>query len=402
MLVRPSPLITDPEQVVKIKALLFFTLAFIASLTIGIIKSPAFVRPALLVALPIVFTSYFIARTTHFKIAGLMSVFSTFLICFLLIFILDTESYYRHTALIWLTLTVFMGSLWMTFRSVIYLTIIQIIFAVFVAVFGKNMDLNIFTSWMPLNVFFALINLSTRWVLEQHHLVIHQNAIDLELMVDERTLELQNTLEEREELIKELYHRTKNNMQVIASLLVIQGSFLSDPESKRILNEMRTRILSMALVHEKLYQSKDLHAIEIKGYIESLVAEIKTLYLLDTQKIDVELDIERHRLALEKAVPIGLVLHELIVNMFKYAITDDEALQVTIICKNLEDGAIEFVVRDNGVGFPDSFDPNSSGTLGTLVIKNIIEGQLDGTIRFENDHGAKVTFQVPLGLPIWE
>lgn len=395
-LVRPSPLITDPEELVRVKALLFFTLAFIMNLGVGIIKTPAFVRPALLVAFPVVVLSYFLARTTRYRIAGFMSISATFIICFLLIYILDTESYYRHTALIWITVTVFMGSIWMSFRGVIYLTIFQVIFSIFVAVFGKNMELSIFASWMPLNIFFCIINLSTRWVLEQYHFVVRENANALEKAVNERTLQLQTNVIEREALIKELYHRTKNNMQVIASLLVIQASFLNDEKSKSVLQEMRTRILSMALVHEKLYKTKNLHAINISEYITSLISEIRSIYVLNEERLSIRLDVEERKLPLEKAVPIGLVLHELIVNAFKYAPTEDTDVVISVNSQDLDSSRYRIEVKDSGQGFPEDFNPNAGTTLGTLLVKNIIENQLDGIISFENSNGAKVVFDIPM------
>ncbi len=365
------------------------------NLSVGILKTPGFVRPALLVAYPIVVLSNFIAKTKYYKIAGIMSISATFIICFLLIFILETESYYRHTALIWLTVTVFMGSIWMTFQNTIYLTVIQLIFAIFVAIFGKNMDLSIFASWMPLNIFFCIINLSTRWVLEQYHIVVKDNAVNLERVVDERTQELQAIVLEREELLKELYHRTKNNMQVIGSLLVIQSSLTKDPKLTGILKETRSRILSMAMVHEKLYGSKDLHYIQIREYITDLAKEIYKLYMMEGDNLELDYQLINVKVPLEKAVPIGLVLHELLVNAFKYAPSENSITSVVVSCQELENKTLRFSVEDNGPGFDNNFDPGSGQTLGTMLVKNIVEKQLGGKLSFETSNGAKVNFELP-------
>lgn len=198
------------------------------------------------------------------------------------------------------------------------------------------------------------------------------------------------SLKEKEVLIKELYHRTKNNMQVISSLLGLKASTSEDMELVRSLEDMKNRIQTISLVHEKLYQSKSLSKVDIKEYVSDLTKLLFRSYSPDPDKIKLELKIESIQMELDNAVPCGLVINEIISNSFKYAFPGERKGIIKIDIHSLPDNMVEIAISDNGIGF--SKDTNKQHTLGSLLICNIIEDQLKGTLSIISNSGTTYAF----------
>lgn len=203
--------------------------------------------------------------------------------------------------------------------------------------------------------------------------------------------QLKSSLKDKEVLIRELYHRTKNNMQVICAILKLKASSINDQNTISILNEMENRIRSMALVHQKLYQSQNLSKVNLKEYISELTDLLMRSYKTSAEKIKLILDLEKVEVLIDSAIPCGLVINELVSNSLKYAFPEDLSGEIFISLKN-NDGDIELQVSDNGIGIPDNINIEESNTLGYQIIQSIAADQLQGKVKYDTHYG--VSFKV--------
>ncbi len=197
---------------------------------------------------------------------------------------------------------------------------------------------------------------------------------------------LKASLAEKETLLREIHHRVKNNMQIISSLLSMETQYVKHEETVNVLKESQNRIKSMAMVHEKLYQSQDLTNINIHDYILSLVSNLFYSYNVQKDQITLVTDIDDIKLNLETAMPCGLILCELVSNSLKYAFPERQQGKVEIILKLSED-TMHLTISDNGIGLP-SKDYLNHETLGLQLVQNLTN-QLDGTIELDLSHGTQ-------------
>jgi PAS domain S-box-containing protein len=205
---------------------------------------------------------------------------------------------------------------------------------------------------------------------------------------------MNESLKEKTTLIRELYHRTKNNMQIICSFIQLQRFYSNSEEINSSMYEIENRIQSMALVHEKLYQSKNLSSISLKNYIEDLVNFISGSYQINRDDIIIDTDLDEIEVVLDIANPVGLMINELLTNCFKYAFPQKKGC-VKIILKEETDHLLRITVMDNGVGVPSSINLKNINSLGLQIVSSIARDQLHGTIEFMTDNGftCTVTFQ---------
>ncbi|TAE01512.1 MAG: PAS domain S-box protein [Oscillatoriales cyanobacterium] len=197
---------------------------------------------------------------------------------------------------------------------------------------------------------------------------------------------LQGTLREKEVLLKEIHHRVKNNMQVISSLLELQAQYIDDEATLFLFEESQSRIHSMALIHEQLYQSDNLARIDIQNYVENLVANLFQSFGLYNDSIQINLNIEPIYLNIETAIPCGLIINELVSNSLKYAFIPTRKGEITINFLELVDTEFNLSIQDNGRGFPPGFDVENTETLGLRLVKMLAQ-QLDGEITIESKCG---------------
>jgi len=203
--------------------------------------------------------------------------------------------------------------------------------------------------------------------------------------------QIYKNLQEKDVLLKEVHHRVKNNMQVISSLLRMQSRFVKDEDSLRMFVESQNRVRSMAIIHEKLYQSDDLANINTRQYITSLMGNLVHSYKTDS-KVTIKMDVQDKLLDVNLAIPVGLIINELVSNSMKYAFSGDAGL-IELKMGKAKD-KYELLIRDNGVGFPDGFDPKNSESLGMQLIVALTR-QIHGSYKFFNDGGANflISFQ---------
>jgi PAS domain S-box-containing protein len=201
---------------------------------------------------------------------------------------------------------------------------------------------------------------------------------------------MRTALREKEVLLREIHHRVKNNMQVIISLLRLQSRSIEDPARLEIFKTTQDRIRSMALVHEKLYHSKDLAGIDFKSYIQSLVAHLIHSAGPSAARIKIELELDDVELNINKAIPCGLMLNELITNAIKYAFPEGRLGAIRIRLVAPRDGRVQLTVADDGVGLPVAVDPKNPETLGLQIVSDLAR-QIDAEIRIERNGGTSYT-----------
>ncbi|MBI2272099.1 MAG: sensor histidine kinase [Bacteroidetes bacterium] len=205
------------------------------------------------------------------------------------------------------------------------------------------------------------------------------------------------SLKEKEVLFREVHHRVKNNLQIISSLLSLQMDGLSDKNSINFFADNTRRIRSMALVHETLYQSKDISGVDFACYLKALVLSVKDSYK-NEKPIRVLLEAESHHLKIDTAIPCGLIINELITNSYKYAFDgkEDGEILLKFTKENVKGkpGNYKLNIRDNGIGLSRKFDINKSTTLGLQLVSMLTE-QLDGTFSLESNKGVSFTIDFP-------
>jgi PAS domain S-box-containing protein len=212
--------------------------------------------------------------------------------------------------------------------------------------------------------------------------------------ITERTIatnQLKTSIKEKNILLQEIHHRVKNNMQIISSLLNLQITYLDDKEAVNLLKESQNRVRSMAIIHEKLYQSNDFTKINLTEYIKSLVNGLFYSYSIKNH-INSIINVDDVKLNIETAVPIGLILNELVSNSLKHGFPKGSG-EVYIRLKNVED-KYEMIVGDNGIGFPKDIDFKKTESLGLQLVNNLVN-QIDGEIVFNNDHGTEFKIIFP-------
>ena len=199
--------------------------------------------------------------------------------------------------------------------------------------------------------------------------------------------QIRTALAEKETLLRELYHRTKNNMQVIRAMLILQAAHHPDAPLASFVQTIEYKIHTMALVHEKLYQAHDLSHVNLQEYIADLTRLLRQSYQVSGDKIALRLDLADVFVLIDTAIPCGLMLNELMANVFAHAFPDGRPGEIRISLRRTAAGEIELDFADNGVGVPAGFDFRSQPTLGLQTIFAIGERQMKGTVRFETQHG---------------
>jgi PAS domain S-box-containing protein len=201
-------------------------------------------------------------------------------------------------------------------------------------------------------------------------------------------------LREKEILLAEVHHRVKNNMQVITSLLNLQAEDVSDNYTRILLEESRNRIHSMALVHEQLYRSREYASFSFEEYVNQLGSTLFSMYQVDFAKVQFMVEAADINLDLEKAIPCGLILNELITNSLKYAFPDGKCGEIRVGLQ-AEKRKMELRVSDNGIGLPESFDFRQTKSLGLQLVNLLVEHDLHGSIALEKKRGTQYCVEFP-------
>jgi PAS domain S-box-containing protein len=244
----------------------------------------------------------------------------------------------------------------------------------------------------------AQIGLSPYRLGDQLRLIATVRDVTEQRAVERR---METSLREKEVLLREVHHRVKNNMAVMSSLFYLQQRHAKDDDTVRVFRESASRVRSMAMVHEVLYRSSDLSAVDFSRYLESLVEHLANVYRGSLPGVALELVIEPIRLSLDQAVPCGLLLNEVLTNAFKHAFVDGAAAVLRVQARE-RDGEVHIEIADNGVGVPDALSPEKMQTLGMRLMQALTE-QLDGSLtteRQERGTRTRLVFPVSVGAAV--
>lgn len=208
--------------------------------------------------------------------------------------------------------------------------------------------------------------------------------------------QIQASLREKEVLLKEIYHRVKNNLQVISSLLNLQSDYIKDKQDLEIFQQSQQRIASMALIHEKMYQSPDLAHIDFGEYIQDLVASLFSSYEVNSRAIAFNINVDSHvLLGLDLAIPCGLIIHELVSNSLKYGFPQGGEGEILIAIAENVDQQFTITVSDNGIGLPPNFNFKNTASLGWQLVDALTQ-QIAGNINITSHDGLEFQITFPL------
>ena len=208
--------------------------------------------------------------------------------------------------------------------------------------------------------------------------------------------QIKAALKEKEVMLREIHHRVKNNLQVVSSLLNMQARNAKDKDTIRILSESRDRIITMSLIHSQLYEGSDLAEINMKEFVDRLLGQLLQSYQVGSARIARVIQVDDYPFPISAAVPIGLIINELLSNALKHAFEGRDEGKIEVSLTASEDGRANLTVSDDGVGLPLGFDIDTSKTLGLRLVKILTEDQLQGTLKVTSDGGAtfKMEFDI--------
>jgi two-component sensor histidine kinase len=205
---------------------------------------------------------------------------------------------------------------------------------------------------------------------------------------------LHASLQEKELLLREVYHRVKNNLQVISSLLSLQEHQLTDPDAVTVLRHARDRVRSMALVHEKLYRSTDLSRVDFTDYLRQLARELRHSYGITSRQVEFGFHLEEASLGIDVAIPCSMIVHELVSNALRHAFPDGRRGRIQIALGPETPGWARLEVADDGIGLPPEDEPRHTGSLGLQLVAMMVE-QIGGRLTVARDAGTRFSVVFP-------
>ncbi|MGZ7120013.1 MAG: histidine kinase dimerization/phosphoacceptor domain -containing protein, partial [Methanobacterium sp.] len=201
------------------------------------------------------------------------------------------------------------------------------------------------------------------------------------------------SLREKEVLLREIHHRVKNNLQIISTLLELQSDEIDDEKIVENYRESQNRIQSIALIHERMYQSEDLSNIDLSSYITTLISDLFDSYGAISDHIKTEITVPKMVFSIETSIPLGLVINEIISNSLKYAFKGVDNPKISVLLKSLGGNKYKLDIRDNGIGFPENIDYKNTSSLGLQLVNALVD-QIEGEIKLVEGKGThfEITF----------
>ena len=209
--------------------------------------------------------------------------------------------------------------------------------------------------------------------------------------IENKNLTLQHLVKEKEWLVKEIHHRVKNNFHIVIGLLSTQASYLKTEEAINAMNESKNRIFAMSLIHQKLYQSENLTAINMVDYIHELVNHLRDSFNI-RQSIQFKLQIDKVELDLSHCIPLGLILNEAITNAIKYAFEKTNESVISISFQRISNNRFSLKISDNGIGLPKNFNTLNQTSMGMKLMYGLTD-DIDGALSITNDSGTKIILE---------
>lgn len=208
---------------------------------------------------------------------------------------------------------------------------------------------------------------------------------------------LRRNLSEKETILAEIHHRVKNNLQVISSLLNLQSGAVTDKEALRRFADAQIQIQSMALVHEHLYQSESFSTVDIEQYVTGLCSNLFNAFAVSPDKITLKIHVEPIQVPMDQAMPIALLLNELVSNSIKYAFPGDATGTIQISFRSVDEDCAELVIADDGIGLPEISDTPTRSTLGHTLVYGLA-AQLEGEAEFRSNDGTAFIMRFPVNV----
>ena len=200
---------------------------------------------------------------------------------------------------------------------------------------------------------------------------------------------INRSLKEKDILLKEIHHRVKNNLQIVTSLLKIQAGHVKDAKIKQLFKESQNRVQSMSLIHQKLYQTKDLSHIDFKEYIETVTTHLQHSYGVLEDRVKILIDVRNMEMSLDNAIPAGLIINELVSNSLKHAFPGGKSGNIFINATyEKHNNEYWFMIRDNGIGFNNEIDLENSESFGLQLVQTLVK-QLDGVLEIVTKGGSE-------------
>ena len=253
-----------------------------------------------------------------------------------------------------------------------------------------------YLKWWFIAAAALLFAIAIFWIIKFRTRQLAADKNKLEQTVNERTVQLKQSLSEQTELLtekdtlmKEIHHRVKNNLQVISGLLDLQSKSLKDEAAKDALREGRNRVKSIALIHQNLYQFENLSAIELGRFVQDLCRQVESVFKKQN-KVTMNIKVPPLYLDIDTAVPLGLIMNELLSNSFKYAFDNTTTGEINLRVSTVTEGKYQLLYSDNGPGLPADFDLTRASTLGIQLI-NDLSRQVGGNVKYETNNGAVFT-----------
>ena len=246
--------------------------------------------------------------------------------------------------------------------------------------------------WLSINRY-LIKQKSNRQLLSQQEIIKSKNEILNNLITEkEDLLQLKDKLiAEKEWLIKEVHHRVKNNLQMVCTLLYTQANYLKDDKALAAINEGQQRIQAISLIHQKLYQSDNLQLVNMKSYVHELVDYLKDSFDI-SRDIEFNLLIDSIELDISRSIPVGLILNEAITNSLKYAFQNGKRKIISIQLQRKQDNKITLLIKDNGKGLPDNYNPLYSNTLGINMMQGLSK-QINADFSIRSEKGTVIILE---------
>lgn len=212
-----------------------------------------------------------------------------------------------------------------------------------------------------------------------------QQEIEARQKMEER---ITTALKDKEVLLQELHHRTESSMNVICSMLRLQSSAVRDTSIVQMFRDLETRVRTIALVHQRLYQAENLSHVDLKDYIYDLGILLYKNYKTNAAKVELKPDLESAYVSIDSAILCGLLLNELLSNSLKHAFPENMTGEITLILRSLENNEVELRVKDNGIGLPKGFDAKKDG-IGLQLVRALEQSSLQGAVNYNSDDGTE-------------
>ncbi|WP_161889966.1 ligand-binding sensor domain-containing protein [Pontibacter russatus] len=217
--------------------------------------------------------------------------------------------------------------------------------------------------------------------------LVKMNSL-LEMRVSHRTRLLERKNREKEMLLQEIHHRVKNNLQIVISMLNLQARHVQDPQAADVMQALRSRVRSMSILHERLYQLAEQDSINLEEYFEEICESLYAAYGVSNRRIALEIDMPQLKVNIDPAITLGLIVNELVSNALKYGFPDGKPGVLRIELRKHDEVQYTLTVSDNGRGMPPDFDPGNSRSFGLKLVKSLSR-KLQGDIKFITDNGTK-------------